>query len=155
MGFKMKIALCAMLCGMVFQVVAKDVPRAFQGKWVGIANHTMTSKQVSEYCQFFFGENGQYEFDNGIGLVVGKNSLAYQYWESAETFKSLNYKIYTSNQIQGIGQFIEDSQGQEDISQRKFELALHNNVLTDKYLDYAADGSGKRVWYTRTFYRCK
>lgn len=144
---------------------AKDIPSEFQGKWAGLYDRPANDKQVKLLCALRFQDKpisdmtlqkANLSEDSGFFIQIDKQSFELSGWEYYEKFKPLKYTTHSPNKITGTAR-IEDETDPEQglmIRQGNFALFLNKQILTRKFLDYAPDDSGKKIWQTQTFRRC-
>ena len=166
MSLTLKSVLTAGLLLLGFQATAQDIPQAFQGKWAGHYEGKVSPKHVRALCAMQYAanekelnaamDNVNLPDDSGFYIEIGKKSIELNGWEWGARYTKLNYRIYSADKIAGTARVREEDieQGPQ-IYNDNFEFSLNRGVLTQRFRDYSTDGSGKKVWRTRTLMRCK
>ena len=166
MSLTLKFVLTAGLLLLGFQAAAQDIPQAFQGKWAGHYEGKVSPKHVRALCAMGYDTNEKelnaamrnvdLSEDSGFYIEIGKKSIELNGWEWGAKYTKLNYRIYSPDKIAGTARVQEEEPEQgTQIYNDNFEFSLNRGVLTQRFRDYSTDGSGKKVWRTRTMMRCK
>lgn len=150
---------------------AKDIPREFQGKWVGEWNKTLTPKHVHWYCQKWQHN----DHDGAIRLTITAQSLQYGYWQGSETLNPLHFSQYRPHHIAGTAKLTTEDEEIASLSsarsvvvqgkaiplnQRAFKLLIKNNVLNETIEWYMSDEDGsadnpvQATVQKQAYYRC-
>ena len=166
MSLTLKSVLTAGLLLLGFQAAAQDIPQAFQGKWTGRYEGKVSPKHVRALCAMGYDANEKelntamrnvdLSEDSGFYIEIGKKSIELKGWEWGAKYTKLNYRIYSADKIVGTARVREEEPEQgTQIYNDNFEFSLNRGVLTQRFRDFSTDGSGKKVWRTRTLMRCK
>ena len=166
MSLTLKSVLTAGLLLLGFQAVAQDIPQVFQGKWAGKYEGKVSPKHVRALCAMGYAanekernaavDNVDVSEDSGFYIEIGKKSIELKGWEWGAKYTKLNYRIYSTDKIAGTARIREEEPEQgTQIYNDNFEFSLNRGVLTQRFRDFSTDGSGKKVWQTRTLMRCK
>ena len=134
---------------------AENIPKAFQGKWVGTWQSHIKSNEVKAYCQLN-------DFDHVLTLSINKNTMQMNYWEASETVSNFKFSQVKPNYFLGTAKFVQsgfltDDDGnlidKDIVLNRKVEFMLKKGELIELYRDDQND-TGKSIWYKRYWKKC-
>ena len=90
----MKNFLFVALLSLSNVATAENIPKAFQGKWVGTWQSHIKPNQVKAYCQLN-------DFDHVLTLSINKNTMQMNYWEASETVSNFKFSQVKPNYFLG------------------------------------------------------